>query len=88
MIRMASDSLSTQSSLAKKKGTTKWLSDEMSISSDRAAGRLRQRERRRREKHGESCSWYCVSTINAHALYTVMDRDDNLMTNTAKLRQT
>lgn len=47
MIRIASDSLSTQSSLAKKKGTTKWLSDEMSISSDRAAGRQRHRERDR-----------------------------------------
>lgn len=47
MIRTASDSPSTQSSLAKKKGTTKWLSDEMSISSDRAAGGQRQRERDR-----------------------------------------
>lgn len=54
MIRTASDSLSTQSRLAKKKGTTKWLSDEIDISSDRAAcrkiqsntGKERKREKR------------------------------------------
>ena len=50
MIRTASDSLSTQSSLARKKGTTKWLSDEMSISSDRAAGGQRQRDRERQRE--------------------------------------
>lgn len=52
MIRTASDSLSTQSSLAKKKGTTKWLSDEMSISSDieLQAGKDRETERERTER--------------------------------------
>lgn len=38
MITTSSDSLSTESSLAKKEGTTKWISDEMTISSDRPAG--------------------------------------------------
>lgn len=54
MIKTSTDFLSTQSSPAKKKGTTKWLSDEMSISSDTATGRQRQTEREGgRESQGE-----------------------------------
>lgn len=81
MIRTPSDSLSTQTGLANKKGTTKWLSDEMSILSERAAGRQTQREKWR-----DSCRMCCASTLNAHALYTEMGRDANLITNTGALK--
>ena len=53
-IRTFSESLSTQTILANKKGTTMWLSDEIKISSDRAAGRQMQAEREReRERERE-----------------------------------